>query len=227
MKQVLLFSLTAAFNPTLVAATTVMLLLPSPKRLMLGYLLGALLTSITLGLVIVFALKDSSLVRTTKHTINPIVDLALGAIFLVISLVLKTGKDERLEQRRARRKSTKKDKGPPRWQRALGKGNAKISFAVGAVLSLPGASYLAALDGIIKLKPGTTLTILLVLMVNVIALVLLELPLIGFAVAPDWTETAVERAKSWIARHWRRIAVIGTALVGLLLVIRGVIELLS
>ena len=66
-----------------------MLLLPSPKKLMLGYLLGAMLTSITLGLVIVFTLKHSSLVHTAKHTINPIVDLALGAIFLVISVVLR------------------------------------------------------------------------------------------------------------------------------------------
>ena len=43
-----------------------MLLLPSPKKLMLGYLLGAMLTSITLGLVIVFTLKHSSLVHTAK-----------------------------------------------------------------------------------------------------------------------------------------------------------------
>ena len=227
MEQILLFSLTAVLNPTLVAATTVMLLLPSPKKLMLGYLLGAMLTSITLGLVIVFALKSSSLVHTAKHTINPIVDLALGAIFLVISLVLGTGEDKRLEERRARRKGRKPDKGPPRWRRALDKGDARLTFAVGAVLSLPGASYLAALDGIIKLRPGTPLTILLVLMVNAIALLLLELPLIGFAVAPDWTATAIDRAKAWFADHWRRIAVIGTALVGLLLVIRGVIELLS
>ena len=95
------------------------------------------------------------------------------------------------------------------------------------MLSLPGASYLAALDGIIKLKPGTTITVLLVLMVTVIMLALLELPLISFAVAPDWTPTAPQRAKAWFADHWRRIAVIGTALVALLLVIRGVIELLS
>jgi hypothetical protein len=47
-------------NPTLVAASTLMMLLPNPKRLMLGYLLGALMTSITLGLVIVFSLEGCS-----------------------------------------------------------------------------------------------------------------------------------------------------------------------
>jgi hypothetical protein len=43
VSQIILLSLTASLNPTLVAATTVMLLLPSPTRLMLGYLLGALM----------------------------------------------------------------------------------------------------------------------------------------------------------------------------------------
>jgi hypothetical protein len=56
---------------------------------------------------------------------------------------------------------------------------------------------------------------------------LLEVPLISFAVAPDWTPTAIERAKRWFAAHWRRIAEIGTAFVGLLLIIRGAIELLG
>jgi hypothetical protein len=60
MAQVIVLSLTAALNPTLIAATTVMLVLDRPARLMGGYLLGAYATSITLGLVIVFALSGSS-----------------------------------------------------------------------------------------------------------------------------------------------------------------------
>ena len=83
MGQIFLLSLTAALNPVLVGASTVMLLLPNPKRLMLGYLLGALMTSVTLGLVIVYALKGSSTVSTTQNTISPGVDLALGALLLV------------------------------------------------------------------------------------------------------------------------------------------------
>ena len=43
-------SMLATFNPSLLAAVTVMLLLPNPKRLMLGYLLGAYSTSIGAGL---------------------------------------------------------------------------------------------------------------------------------------------------------------------------------
>ena len=68
--DVFLLSLVAIFNPSLLAAVTVMLLLPNPKRLMLGYVLGAYTTSITLGLLIVFSLHGSSTESTSKHTIS-------------------------------------------------------------------------------------------------------------------------------------------------------------
>ena len=82
-------------NPTLVAATTVMLLLDKPARLMLGYLLGAYVTSITLGLVIVFSVANSSTTNTTENTLSPAVDIALGAIALIVALGLWSGRHER------------------------------------------------------------------------------------------------------------------------------------
>ena len=84
MGQVILLSLAASLNPTLVAATTVMLLLERPARLMLGYLLGAYATSITLGLVIVFSLSDSSTTNTTQNTLSPAADIALGLLALAM-----------------------------------------------------------------------------------------------------------------------------------------------
>jgi hypothetical protein len=107
MGQVILLSLTASLNPTLVAATTVMLLLPSPGKLMLGYLLGAYVTSITLGLVIVFTASDSSTTNTTENTLSPTVDIALGAIALVGAWFVWSGRHARLKSAgaRARRQS--------------------------------------------------------------------------------------------------------------------------
>ena len=57
MGDVFPLALAAALNPTLVAASTLTMVLPGPVKLMLGYLVGALMTSITLGLVIVFSLE--------------------------------------------------------------------------------------------------------------------------------------------------------------------------
>jgi hypothetical protein len=227
MSQVILLSLTASLNPTLVAATTVMLLLPSPKKLMLGYLLGALMTSITLGLVIVFSLSNSSASNTTENAISPAVDVGLGAIALAVAFVFYTGRADRLRQRRQERKADAPDKGPPRWQRELSKGSARTTFVIGALLTLPGASYLAGLDEIHKLKYSTTATVLVVVGFNLVMLWLLEVPLACFLVAPDWTPGAITRAKGWVSRHAHMFAVRGFAAVGALLIIKGIIGLVG
>jgi hypothetical protein len=219
MGQVLLFSFTAMANPTLLTATTVMLLLPNPRRLMLGFLLGGLTTSVTLGLLIVFKLHDSGLVSTTKHTLSPAADLAIGGLLLLLAFMLGNARPARFTSRH------REDNEPPRWRRAIDSGSPRTTFVVGMLLTLPGASYLAAMLSIVKVDPGTTEAVLLVLMVNVIMLALLEIPLIGFAVAPDWTPRTIERVKRWFARNGLRSAVIGARLIGALLVLRGLITL--
>src|SRR5450432_2882910 len=93
--DIFLLSLLSMFNPSLLAALTVMLLLPSPKRLMVGYLLGAYMTSITLGVVIVFTLSSSSATSSAKHTISPVEDIVVGLLMTVIAFVLATGRDAR------------------------------------------------------------------------------------------------------------------------------------
>jgi Sap, sulfolipid-1-addressing protein len=224
--RVLAFSLASVVNPTLVAATTVMLILPSPKKLMLGYLAGALMTSITLGIVIVRTLEDSGAVSTAKHQVNPIADLALGAILLLVASVLATDRDRRVREARARRKAQAEPK-TPRWQQWLGRGNPKVTFAVGAVLTLPGASYLAALTSLARLNYGVAGDVLVVVVINSIMLLLIEVPLICFALAPQWTPAAINRAKTAIRLHGRRIALIILIALGSLLILRGVITLLT
>jgi Sap, sulfolipid-1-addressing protein len=227
MSQVLLLSLTASLNPTLVGATTVMLMLDRPVRLMGGYLLGAYMTSITLGLVIVFSLSSSGATSTTENTLSPAVDIGLGAVALAVAFALHTGRVERMRERRHERKAEKPDKGPPRWQRELSKGSPRVTFAVGAMLTLPGASYLAGLTEIHKLHYSTTATVLLVIGFNIVMMWLLEVPFASFLIAPDWTPRAIARAKAWVSRHAHIFAVRGFAAVGTLLVIKGVIGFLT
>ena len=226
MSDVILLSLTASLNPTLVAATTVMLLLDRPVRLMGGYLLGAYITSLTLGLIIVFSLSDSGAANTTQNTVNPAVDIGLGAIFLAISFVFYTGRVERIRQRRAAKKAAKGPQEPPRWQRELSKGSPQVTFLVGAALTLPGASYLAGLASIHKLHYSTAETVLLVIGFNVVMLWLLEVPFVAFLVAPEKTPQAIASAKAWVSRHAHMFAVRGFAAIGALLVLKGVIGFL-
>ena len=213
-------------NPTLVAATTVMLLLERPSRLMLGYLLGAYMTSITLGLVIVFSLSNSSTTNTTENTLSPAIDIALGGLALAAAFVLYTGRYERRRETKRARKEAEPGKGPPRWQRELSKGSARTTFVVGALLTLPGASYLAGLHDIHDLKYSTTATVLLVIGFNLVMLWLLEVP-VPFVIAPDWTPRAITRAKAWVSRHAHVFAVRGFAALGTLLIVKGITGLVS
>ena len=204
-----------------------MLLLPDPAKLMLGYLLGALTTSITLGLVIVFALPNSSATTTTESTLSPTADIALGGLALLGAWSLRSGRHERRAEQRRAHKEAKPDKGPPKWQRVLSKGSPKTTFIVGALLTLPGASYLAGLHQIHKLSYSTTTTVIVVVGFNLVMLWLLEVPLASFVIAPDWTPRAVEQAKAWVSRHAHVLEVRGLSTLGALLIIKGIVELIS
>ena len=211
-------------NPTLVAATTVMLLLDKPAKLMLGYLLGAYVTSITLGLVIVFSASNADDQHDREHH-QPRGRHRAGCSRWSVRGSSGAGVMNAIENagERARR---------PSRTRARRGGSAsstrdlpRTTFLVGMLLTLPGASYLAGLDDIHKLHYSTTGTVLLVIGFNLVMLWLLEVPLVSFVVAPEWTPRAVERAKAWVSRHAHMFAVRGLTALGALLVIKGIIGL--
>jgi hypothetical protein len=186
------------------------------------------LTSVTIGCVIVFGIGgESSGTSTAEHTINPIWDVVLGAVILVVAFIVGTGRDTRRRERAARKKAEQADKPPPRWQRALTGGSAPTAFVVGAVLTLPGAAYLAALALIPKQDLSVPLEVLTIVAFNIVMLILLEVPLISYTISPDKTAAMIERLKAWLARNGGRIALIGAVAIGVALVARGIAEAVS
>jgi hypothetical protein len=225
--RILFFALMSALNPTLLAAVTIMLLLPNPKRLMLGYLLGAYLTSITIGMLVVFNLHGSASVGTTKRTLSPIEDLAIGALLILAGAVLK---GQRMEARRERKQARKEATGPKKKslpERLLGRGDPRITFFVGVILSFPGASYLAALTETSKLDIADAWLVLIVLAICVLQQALLEGPIVAYALWPEPAQRAIASFREWLARNGRRAAARVAIALGLLLILRGVIEFIA
>jgi hypothetical protein len=184
-------------------------------------------------LLIVFSLNGTSTEKTSKHTISPAEDIIVGVLLVAIAWVLRTARDQPLRDRRRMKKDAKlkakQEAGKPTESlpmRLLAKGDPKLTFVVGALLSFPGVTYLDALDHIHKLNPGTLASVLLIAYFCVMQQILIELPLLGYLVAPDRTQDSVTRLKALIARRGRPAATIGALAVGLLLIARGLITLL-
>jgi hypothetical protein len=205
-----------------------MLVLPSPKRLLLGYLLGAMMTSITLGLVIVLSLGGSSGgTSSAQHTVNPLIDLALGLIIGVIAFVIGTGRDHKRRARSERKRAEKADQPDPRWKRALSRGTARTTFVVGALLTLPGAAYLAGLNSIANENLTNVGIVLAVVGFNAIMLLLLEVPLVGYTLRPEATADRVGRLSAWLSVNGGRVALVVASIISIVLLARGISGLLT
>jgi hypothetical protein len=226
MGEVVLLAFTAAFNPTELAATLVMLVLPRPGQLMFGYWVGAMLTGTACGLVIVFALKGTTAEHTTRHTVGPVVWLVVAALLVIAAFALAKGEDKRLRERR-RERHPKKEKKTPRWEKLLREGNAWHAFVAGVLLSFPGASYLAALDRIIHLHFATLVTVLVLIGFNLVQNILLEIPMLAFKIWPRETPAAINSAKVWVSRHGREYGSWAVGLLGVALAIPSIVALLS
>jgi hypothetical protein len=223
----------AAIYPTLLACVTVILLLPRPERLLLGFWLGAMAMTVTCGLIIVFTLGGSSgATTTTKHTISPIAEITLGAVLLLLALVFFSGRNARVnarvEHRREKRAEKKAQEGPSKAMRLLQRGTPRTTFVVGAlVIGTPGVTYLTAMDLLARQHLSTFTTVLVILAWNLIMLLLLEVPIIFYAVAPDGTASAVASFKNWLTRDESRIAYWCALIAATALLAIGVLHLVT
>jgi len=197
MGAIFLLAIWAAIYPTLLACVTVILLLPRPERLLLGFWLGAMAMSVTCGLIVVFALGGSSgATTTTRHSISPIAEITLGAILLLLALVFFSGRNARYNARVERRHEKKAAKPPSKMMQLLRRGTPRTTFVIGAlVIGTPGVTYLTAMDLLARQHLSTLAAVLVLLAWNLIMLLLLEVPIIFYAVAPDGTASAVASFK--------------------------------
>lgn len=93
-------------------------------------------------------------------------------------------------------------------EQLLGRGSARVTFALGVVLTLPGVAYLAALRDLQQMGYGAGVEILVILGFNVMLLIL-------------------QRFRDLLSRRGRRMAVVGFAGIGVFLLARAVVGYLT
>ena len=229
MIQLLPEAIGSAIYPTLLAVVILILTQPNPRRLLAAYLAGALLTSMTIGLVIIGGLGSGNLLNgSSGHTINPAIDLAVGLLLLGMLYVLLSGRDRRLVERRQRKKAEKAKSDKQPWSdRVLARQSIVLTFVVGMALNLPGALYLVSLKEIAAADQSTAEDVLQLVVYNLIMFAWAEIPLIGYGIAPERTEALIRRVHGWLGSHTRQIAVAICAVAAIYLTAKGVAGLLD
>ena len=83
------------------------------------------------------------------------------------------------------------------------------------------------MDRISKSHVSTIETVLAVVVFCVIMLILIELPLLGLAISPDFTKREIGRFTEWVSTSTRMIVTRALLILGGLLLLRAAITLLS
>jgi hypothetical protein len=212
------------FFPALLAVVLVAIRSRHPQKLLGSFLVGGLLSAITVGLTIVFSLQGASVDSSSSSGGDPALYIVVGVLSLIAAYVVDRkkllGKQPKEPQVEA-----DADKKPDRLERALDRG-APYAFVAGIVLcALPGLSAIVALKDIAQLGYSTSATVAVTIGFFLIMFSFIEIPLIGFAVVPDRAAATTLQFNRWLDAHMNRLAVGVLAGLGAFLIVRGLLLL--
>lgn len=218
----------SALNPKLLAIDLLLIDNRRPRAMFLSILAGGLGMAIAVGLVDVLVVRADTVNK--QKSVSAGVDLAVGLILVIIAVLVATG-PSLLRRRRHRAGSAEapvkgKDKGTSWAQRALSEPRPLLAFAIGALIGLPGAEYLAALHNLIAGHYSTATRVLGVIVFSLIAFLLIIVPWLSLELWPTGTAAFLRRAQAWIAGHARLLIGWVAALLGAYLVISALVRLL-
>lgn len=221
--EILLLGVLAAFWPTLLVVVIVAIRAPHPFRILIAFLVGGLLTCVTIGAVVIHLLRKSELISDSQRTTDPVVEITCGVLALVAAYALHR---YRLA---ARPDKPKPSEDHPSWaERVLGKGGVFLAFGVGIVLNIvPGVVPIVAIKDIAELDIGRAETLTVLLAFYVIMFSFVEIPLVGYVFAPSRTQSAVTRFNAWLNVNAIRLGIWALVAAGLYLIVRGTVGALS
>jgi hypothetical protein len=207
------FAALAAISPTAILVSAVYLGSLSPRRTMLLFLAGAIMSSVIMGVVILVILRAGGLSLNRDRSPRYGLRLGLGVLALGGGLFL------------ARRRRPPPDPGQPKkpglLSRLMARPGPVAAVVTGVVVFLPSASFVAAVQVIATAHdtlPNTVLTLAAVVVVDV---ALVWLPLVCHLVAPEPTARRLRAFNGWLRAHGHVLVVGVLVLTGLLLIANG------
>ncbi|MGB6581015.1 MAG: GAP family protein [Streptosporangiaceae bacterium] len=216
----------SALNPKLLALDLLLIENRRPRAMFLCLLLGGMTVALTIGLLDVLAFHADAI--KAQGTVSAGVDLALGLFLLAAGALLATG---RLHGRRkAPVPAGDQQPGTPEkkdsWaQRALSEPRLGLAMLVGALIGIPGASYLTALHILVTGKSSTATQVLAVVVFVIIDFLLILIPFAFLEIRPEATKALLKHTQEWLLSHALQLMATIALLLGAYLAISGLIRL--
>ena len=214
---------TAALNPKLLAIDLLLIENRRSRAMFLCLLLGGLTVGITVGLLDVLVFHADALKAQGKVSAG--VNLASGLLLLAVGGLLATG---RLHGRRKAPVSA--GDGQPEqkdgWaQRVLREPRLGLAMLVGALVGIPGASYLTALHILVTGKSSTATQVIAVVIFVLIDFLLIIIPFVFLELRPEATKALLKRSQDWLLGHALQLMAAVALLLGAYLAISGLVRL--
>jgi hypothetical protein len=234
---ILAFGLAAAVYPQLLAVVVVILTRPGARRLLWACYLGAASVSVGSGIAVLLVFRDrGTVVGSTAHRLGASVYLVVGALAVLIAiLVVRTERGRTLagggvkgilpRRRRAPDAPGATDRLKVRAQEALGRGSTLVALAVGVALGIPGPFDPLALGRLARGGYSLLGSIAILVVFNLLKFLLIEIPLMSYTLEPERTAARVDRFSAWMKAHRIEVIAAVVAIVGLVLIGRGVSRL--
>jgi hypothetical protein len=222
----------AALNPKLLALDLLLIENRRPRAMFLCVLLGGMTVALTIGLLDVLTVHADAIKAQGKASAG--VDLAIGLLLLAAGGALATG---RLRGRQPApvpagtvppgqaEQPDKKDKKDSWAARALAEPRLGLAMLVGALVGLPGASYLTALHHLIAGKYSTATLVIAVVVFVIIEFLLIIIPFAFLELRPEATKALLRRSQDWLLRHAWQLMVGVALLLGGYLTVSGLVRL--
>ena len=216
----------SALNPKLLALDLLLIENRRPRAMFLCLLLGGMTVATTIGLLDVLVFHADAIKAQGKVSAG--VDLAVGLLLLVVGGLLVTG---RLHGRRKAsvpagdglpEKPEKKDG----WaQRVLSEPRLGLAMLVGAVIGIPGATYLTALHNLVTGTSSTAIQVLAVVIFVIIDFLLIIIPFAFLELRPEATKALLKHSQDWLMSHALQLMATIALLLGAYLAVSGLVRL--
>jgi hypothetical protein len=216
----------AALNPKLLALDLMLIENRRPRAMFLCLLLGGMTVALTIGLLDVLVFHADAI--KAQASVSAGVDLALGLLLLAAGALLATG---RLHGRRkapvpARDGPPDKPEKKDGWaQRVLSEPRLGLAMLVGAVVGIPGASYLAALHNLVTGKSSTGTQVVAVVVFVFIDFLLIIIPFAFLELRPEATRARLKHSQDWLLGHALQLMAAIALLLGAYLAVSGLVRL--